>query len=61
MYSKKHLTKYKDYVIQPYYHSHQQPDKQWVYRVWDLQVINCPTVSQNFRAKPRRVVVSIDR
>ncbi|MCJ8282554.1 MAG: hypothetical protein MJK14_22700, partial [Rivularia sp. ALOHA_DT_140] len=27
----------------------------------DLQVINCPTVSQNFRAKPRRVVVSLDR
>ncbi|MCJ8278380.1 MAG: hypothetical protein MJK14_00100, partial [Rivularia sp. ALOHA_DT_140] len=25
--------------------------------VRDLQVINCPTVSQNFRAKPRRVVV----
>ncbi|MCJ8279299.1 MAG: DUF2157 domain-containing protein, partial [Rivularia sp. ALOHA_DT_140] len=29
--------------------------------VRDLQVINCPTVSQNFRAKPRRVVVSLDR
>ncbi|MCJ8279715.1 MAG: glutaminase, partial [Rivularia sp. ALOHA_DT_140] len=27
----------------------------------DLQVINCPTVSQNFRAKPRRVVVSLGR
>ncbi|MCJ8282139.1 MAG: hypothetical protein MJK14_20445 [Rivularia sp. ALOHA_DT_140] len=27
----------------------------------DLQVINCPTVSQNYRAKPRRVVVSLDR
>ncbi|MCJ8280122.1 MAG: family 10 glycosylhydrolase, partial [Rivularia sp. ALOHA_DT_140] len=35
-------------------------DKQF-HRIRDLQVINCPTVSQNFRAKPRRVVVSLDR
>ena len=34
MYSIKQLTKYKNYVIQPYYHSHAEPDKQWGYRIW---------------------------
>lgn len=34
MYRTKELTLYKNYVIQPYHHSHQAPDKQWGYRVW---------------------------
>lgn len=41
MYSTKELTRYKDYVIQPYYHSHEVPGKQWGYRIWKGYELMC--------------------
>jgi len=41
MYITKQLTEYKDYVIQPYYHSHPEPDKQWGYRIWKGYELLC--------------------
>lgn len=41
MYSTKELIKYKNYVIQPYHHSHQVPDKQWGYRIWKGYELMC--------------------
>lgn len=41
MYSTKELTKYKGYFIEPYYHSHQAPDKRWGYRIWKGYELMC--------------------
>ena len=41
MYSTKQLIKYKDYAIQPYYHSHAETDKQWGYRIWKGYELLC--------------------
>lgn len=41
MYRSKELTRYKGYVIQPYYHCHQTPDKQWGYRIWKAYELMC--------------------
>lgn len=43
MYStkKQKLTSYKGYTIQPYYHSHETPDKKWGYRVWKAYELMC--------------------
>ena len=41
MYRTKELFKYKDYVIQPYYHSHLEPDEKWGYRKWKGYELLC--------------------
>lgn len=41
MYSTKELIKYKNYVIQPYHHSHKALDKQWGYRIWKGYELMC--------------------
>ncbi|MGB3636790.1 MAG: hypothetical protein WBA39_04250 [Rivularia sp. (in: cyanobacteria)] len=41
MYSTKELIKYKNYVIQPYHHSHEASDKQWGYRIWKGYELMC--------------------
>ncbi len=41
MYRTKELIKYKNYVIQPYHHSHQAADKQWGYRIWKGYELMC--------------------
>jgi len=41
MYDTKEITKYKGYVIQPYYHCHQALNKRWGYRVWKGYELMC--------------------
>jgi len=41
MYTIQKLTKYKVYVIEPYYHSHLESDKQWGYRIWKGYELLC--------------------
>lgn len=56
MYSTKELTKYKDYVIQPYYHSHQAPDKRWGYRIWKGYELMC--VNENGSESSKKAVIA---
>ncbi|MGD1911112.1 MAG: hypothetical protein ACFB2X_09720 [Rivularia sp. (in: cyanobacteria)] len=41
MYSIDEVTRYKGYVIQLYYHSHQVTEKQWGYRIWKGYELTC--------------------
>ena len=41
MYSTEKLAEYKNYVIQPYHHSHEAPGKQWGYRIWKGYELMC--------------------
>jgi hypothetical protein len=41
MYSTKELRSYKGYLIEPYYHSHEAPNKQWGYRIWKGYELMC--------------------
>ncbi|MEO1375708.1 MAG: hypothetical protein AAFW70_15610 [Cyanobacteria bacterium J06635_10] len=41
MYSTQEVTRYKGYVIQLYYHSHQVPENQWEYQIWKGYELMC--------------------
>ncbi|MEL6460562.1 MAG: hypothetical protein AAFQ91_20265 [Cyanobacteria bacterium J06621_15] len=58
MYITKELTKYKDYVIEPYCHSHLESDKQWGYRIWKGYELMCVN-EEGYESSPKAIKAAI--
>lgn len=63
MYSTKELIRYKNYLIQPYHHAHEAPDKQWGYRIWKGYELMCvgEVGTQSSQQAIKAAIQQIDR